>query len=50
LEIAKVLYHPAKQQALLKQLESDYPRNAEQILVFDEIMNKVIYLTFLYLY
>jgi hypothetical protein len=43
LEIAKVLYHPAKQHVLLKQLESDCPRNAEQQLVFDEIMNKVIY-------
>ena len=41
LEIAKVLYQPTQQAALLSRLESEFPRNNEQQEVFQEIMNKV---------
>jgi hypothetical protein len=44
LEIAKVLYHPVQQAKVLNQLETQWPRNAEQNDVFDEIMAKVSYI------
>jgi hypothetical protein len=47
LEIAKVLYHPAQQVKVLNQLETQWPRNAEQNEVFDEIMAKVRFIIML---
>lgn len=47
LEIAKVLYHPAQQAKVLNQLETQWPRNAEQNEVFDEIMAKVRFIIML---
>jgi hypothetical protein len=47
LEIAKVLYHPAQQAKVLNQLETQWPRNAEQNEVFHEIMAKVRFIIML---